>query len=271
MAAFSAKGLPQVHHGRPHVPEEQRKSVLKKSFPASAWAAAANFVTLIPACNEAPSIGGIVRATKARLGCEVVVIDDASSDGTGDIARMAGATVLSLGCNLGAWGGTQAGIRYALQAGYKQVLTLDADGQHLPEYLPSLLTTLVSGEADVVIGACLERGSRSRRVAWSYFRLLTGLAIEDLTSGFRAYNHAAMKILASPEATLLDYQDVGVLLLLRRRNLRIKEISVPMRERNHGGSRVFSSWLIVGKYMVQTSLLCLAKVGTNGMRSKDIE
>jgi hypothetical protein len=122
------------------------------------------------------------------------------------------------------------------------------------------------GEADVVIGACTERGSYARRFAWTYFRKLTGLRIEDLTSGFRAYNYAAMTVLASPEATLLDYQDVGVLLLLRHARLQIKEIPVPMRNRDHGGSRVFPSWFIVGKYMLQTSILCLAKVGMNGKR-----
>jgi glycosyltransferase involved in cell wall biosynthesis len=223
-----------------------------------------DFLVLIPARNEAATIGHIVRAVKKHLACEVVVIDDASTDETAEIARSAGATVLPLSCNLGAWGGTQAGIRYALKAGYRHVLTMDADGQHLPESLSSLLAALTLGEVDVVIGACTERGSRARQFVWTYFRKLTGLGIEDLTSGFRAYNYAAMTVLASPEATLLDYQDVGVLLLLRHARLQIKEISVPMRKRDHGGSRVFSSWFIVGKYMLQTSILCLAKVGMNG-------
>lgn len=225
-----------------------------------------SWVVLIPAHDEAATIGSIVQAVKELLTCKVIVIDDASTDGTAEIARAAGATVLSLSCKLGAWGGIQAGIRYALKAGYRQVLTMDADGQHLPESLSPLLRSLIAGEADVVIGACTERGSRIRRLAWVYFRKLTGLRVEDLTSGFRAYNYAAMTILASPEATLLDYQDVGVLLLLRRASLQIKEIPVPMHKRDHGGSRVFPSWFIVGKYMLQTSILCLAKVGMNGKR-----
>lgn len=227
-----------------------------------------NFIVLIPARNEAATIGPIVRAVRRYLACEVVVIDDASTDGTARIARSAGAVILPLSCNLGAWGGIQTGIRYALKAGYRQVLTMDADGQHLPESLPPLLAALTLGEADVVIGACTERGSRVRRLAWIYFRKLTGLKIEDLTSGFRAYNYVAMTVLASPEATLLDYQDVGVLLLLRHARLKIKEIPVPMHKRDHGGSRVFSSWFIVGKYMLQTSILCLAKVDMNGKRRK---
>ena len=61
------------------------------------------------------------------------------------------------------------------------------------------------------------------------------------------------------EATLLDYQDVGVLLLLRHAHLRIAEIRVAMNPRKHGASRVFSSWWTVAVYMAETSLLCLAR------------
>lgn len=112
-----------------------------------------------------------------------------------------------------------------------------------------------------MIGAFPERASRARRIAWSYFRWLTGLKLEDITSGFRAYNHTAMTVLAAPEASLLDYQDVGVLLILRRKGLRTVEVPVSMQPRAQGASRVFRSWWIVGKYMLQTSVLCLARVG----------
>lgn len=255
----------------PPFTKNQRELALRKSPLIPPYLVAVNFVVLIPARNEAATIGPIVEAVKRNLACDVVVIDDASTDGTAGIARAAGATVLPLSCPLGAWGATQAGIRYALKAGYKQALTMDADGQHLPETLPSLLTILASGEADVVIGACTQRGSRARQLAWSYFRKLTGLGIKDLTSGFRAYNAGAMAVLASPEATLLDYQDVGVLLLLRHARLRIEEIPVPMCRRNHGSSRVFPSWLIVGKYMLQTSVLCLAKIGMASKRRANMQ
>jgi glycosyltransferase involved in cell wall biosynthesis len=158
----------------------------------------------------------------------------------------------------GAWGAIQTGIRYAVRHGYSGVVTMDADGQHEPSYLPQLLEAAERG-ADVVIAACPGRGSRLRHVAWSYFRFLTGFRFEDLTSGFRFYNARACRLLASEEATLLDYQDVGVLLLLRSARLRIAEISVAMNPRRHGASRVFSSWWTVGVYMAETTLLCLAR------------
>jgi len=98
-----------------------------------------------------------------------------------------------------------------------------------------------------------------RHIAWRYFRFLTGFTLEDLTSGFRYYNARACRLLASQEATLLDYQDVGVLLMLHHAKLRIAEIPVAMNPRKYGASRVFSSWWTVAVYMAETSLLCLAR------------
>ncbi len=111
----------------------------------------------------------------------------------------------------------------------------------------------------MVIAACPSRGSRLRHIAWSYFRFLTGLSFDDLTSGFRYYNARSCRLLAMEEATLLDYQDIGVLLLLRRADLRIAEIAVAMNPRREGVSRVFSSWWTIVRYMAETSLLCLAR------------
>jgi hypothetical protein len=125
--------------------------------------------------------------------------------------------------------------------------------------VPELLEAARS--ADVVIAACPSRGSTLRHVAWKYFRFLTGYRLEDLTSGFRFYNARACRLLAGQEATLLDYQDVGVLLLLSHARMRIVEIPVAMNARRHGASRVFSSWFTVARYMAETTLLCLARWG----------
>ena len=88
---------------------------------------------------------------------------------------------------------------------------------------------------------------------------LTGLPLTDLTSGFRCYRGPALTVLASSEATLLDYQDVGTLLLLRSAQLRIVEVPVKMNPRVVGISRIFNSWFSVGRYMAVTTLLCLSR------------
>jgi hypothetical protein len=140
------------------------------------------------------------------------------------------------------------------------VITLDADGQHVPESLPLLIETRERTRADVVIGTCVGRLSRAKRIAWRYLRFLTGLALNDFTSGLRLYDAEAIKVLAGQEASLLDYQDVGVLMLLSRSGLAIAETPVPMLPRRAGRSRVFKSWPVVARYMMHTTVLCLAQL-----------
>lgn len=215
---------------------------------------------IIPAFNEAASIVSVIADIRRRYQYPILVVNDMSNDETATIAREAGAKVLNLRAQLGAWGATQTGVRYALKMGYTSILTLDADGQHEPEHIGDLITRLDEGH-DIVIGAYIERCSRARHVARFYFKLLTGLQIEDMTSGFRAYNYQAMSVIASTQATLLDYQDVGVLLMCRRAGLQISEVHTPMNLRSSGHSRVFYSWWVVMRYMMQTSILCLSQVG----------
>jgi glycosyltransferase involved in cell wall biosynthesis len=214
-------------------------------------------LVVIPARNEAATIGALLQGLRAAGYAQVLVVDDLSDDGTGDIARAGGAMVLRPVLGMGAWGGMQTGIRYGRREGFECVVTMDADGQHEVDELPALLQARKN--ADVVIGAFPQRASRARRIAWGWFRALTGLGLTDLTSGFRCYSGAALKVLASSEATLFDYQDVGTLLLLRRAGVRIVEVPVQMNERVAGKSRIFNSWLTVGRYMAMTTLLCLSR------------
>lgn len=215
-------------------------------------------MVVIPALNEAAAIATVIDDIRAHLVADIVVVDDGSTDDTAAIARERGVYVLSLPLRLGAWGAMQAGIRYALRKRYTAVVTMDADGQHLGIELPGLVGHLTAG-AHVVIGAYPERGSPARRFAWQFFRRLTGLSFEDLTSGFRAYDRQAMIVLAGREASLIDYQDVGILLLLRKAGLDIVEHPVRMRPRLAGSSHIFSSWRVVATYMIETTLLCLAR------------
>jgi glycosyltransferase involved in cell wall biosynthesis len=220
---------------------------------------------VIPARNEATTIGALLHDLRAVGYRDVLVIDDMSDDGTGDIARAAGAKVLRPILGMGAWGGMQAGIRYGRREGFECVVTMDADGQHEVAELPALLRA--REDADVVIGAFPQRASRARRIAWGWFRALSGLGLTDLTSGFRCYSGAALAVLSGSEATLFDYQDVGTLLLLRRAGIRMVEVPVMMNQRVAGKSRIFNSWLSVGRYMAVTTLLCLSRWRVPGKAS----
>ncbi|WP_246840622.1 glycosyltransferase family 2 protein [Lacimicrobium sp. SS2-24] len=214
---------------------------------------------VIPAKNEALTIGAVVTSVRQSVPCTVIVVDDGSSDSTVAKAEEAGGLVLPMVQSIGAWLATQAGLRYAARLGAQQVITMDADGQHRAEDIPALLEAQEENEVDVIIGACVSRGSLSRRIAWSLFKRLTGVNIADLTSGFRLYNKNALLVLTSRQASLLEFQDMGVLLMLRSAGLKMHEVTVSMCRRTNGISRVFSSWGKVTYYMMVTLFLCLVK------------
>lgn len=214
----------------------------------------------MPAFNEEATVGEVVRATLARINATVVVVNDCSRDDTAAQARAAGAIVIDLSLQLGAWGATQSGIRLAFEQGFDAVVTMDADGQHRADTLPALVAALERPD-QVVIGTFAQRLSRAKRIAWRYFRALTGLAVEDFTSGLRVYGREAMRLMASKQAILLDYQDIGVLLILRQHGIEIVERPVTMLDRTDGHSRVFRSWPVVARYMIGTSVLCFAAIG----------
>ncbi|MEH6515081.1 MAG: glycosyltransferase family 2 protein [Halioglobus sp.] len=216
-------------------------------------------VILIPAFNEDEVIGAVIAEIREACDHPVIVIDDASNDDTIAKSKKAGATIISLPVQLGAWGATQTGLRYAARHGYDIAITMDADGQHEAHSLQDVLKPVVEGVADVAIGACTQRGSSLRKFAWILMKHASGLALEDITSGFRVYNVRAIRELASWRATLLDYQDIGVLLLLQSKGLKIVDVDVAMQPRRNGKSHIFNSWSTVAYYMCHALLLGLSK------------
>jgi len=213
---------------------------------------------IIPAFNEAPSIGRVVSLARS-LGHDVFVVDDESTDGTGMVAVEAGAMVLKMPFQQGAWNSIQAGMLYALKSGkYSLYITMDADGQHEPQYIEALIAARDATGKNLVIGSYTQRGSKARKIAWRLFSLLTRLRIEDITSGFRLYDRRAVETLLCHEAALLDYQDLGVLLLLRRHHIEFCEVPIFMGLRESGHSRVFDTWLKVARYLTATMLWIFA-------------
>jgi glycosyltransferase involved in cell wall biosynthesis len=150
---------------------------------------------IIPAFNEAPVIGDVVRALHAEgVWQEVLVIDDGSSDGTGTCAREAGAVVVRHPYNKGNGAAVKTGIRIARG---EHVLIVDADGQHQARDAPRLVARL--GEFDLVVGARapVTQASEARRLGNTILNwlagYLTGRPIPDLTSGFRAARRETLR------------------------------------------------------------------------------
>jgi len=148
---------------------------------------------LIPAFNEAPHIANVVKRVREHVE-DVAVIDDGSADGTADIARAAGATCLQLPKNCGKASALRVGIAFARDHDFNRVITLDGDGQHLPEDIPVLLRIAQESGADLVIGArsfdrALMPLSRycSNIIGSRLASALVGCEIRDSQSGFRMF------------------------------------------------------------------------------------
>lgn len=216
-------------------------------------------LVVIPAKNEQGSITAVIEDLRNHGVNNIVVVNDGSTDKTADVCRQLQVTCISHAFSLGAWRAIQTGFRYAAQQQFENVITFDADGQHKASEIQKLYAAFDEQKTDMVIGSCIERADSKRHFAWWLFRKLTGLQIKDITSGFRLYNSAAFTRLAKRDATLFDYQDLGILLLLRQQSLRFIETNVSMDERHVGESKIFGSWLKVIEYFLVTLVIGLAK------------
>jgi glycosyltransferase involved in cell wall biosynthesis len=199
-------------------------------------------LAIVPALNERLSVGHVVADIRRHVpGMDVLVVDDGSSDGTGDVAGAAGAAVLTLPYNLGVGGAMRAGFKYALRAGYDVSVQVDADGQHDPATIPALLAMI--DDADIVVGARFAgvgeyavRGPRRlamRLLAWILSRALS-TTLTDATSGFRACNRRAMLLFARHYPVEYLGDTVEALLIASRAGMRVVQVPVVMRPRMHG-------------------------------------
>lgn len=150
-------------------------------------------LVIIPALNAAGTIAGVVAAA-LRYRPEVVVINDGSTDDTDRVASEAGAVVLRHAHNLGKGAALKTGFRYAVENGYTAIITLDADGQHLPSEIPKFIEARERTRAELIIGSRrhLFGGMLPRRrnanvfSAWAISKT-AGVPVDDSQSGFRLY------------------------------------------------------------------------------------
>lgn len=151
-------------------------------------------VVVIPAYNEERHVGDVVRSLRS-VADAVVVVNDGSSDRTGEVAATAGATVVTHVINRGYGAGTATGIAAALLLGADAIVTFDADGQHAASDVPRITKPIADGVADVVIGVRTVERDRipvTRRIAHWCANALTyalfGLWVTDSHSGLRAFS-----------------------------------------------------------------------------------
>lgn len=202
-------------------------------------------LVVVPAWNEQASVGHVIKEIgSACPQADVLVVDDGSTDATAGVAKQAGAAVLSLPYNLGVGGAMRAGFRYALRAGYRVVVQVDADGQHDPAAIQLLVDALDAAPgADVVIGARFAgEGAydvgRARRVAMRVLaRMLSRITktrLTDATSGFRATGPRALALFARSYPTEYLGDTLESLVIAARSGCVCRQVPVVMRPRYAG-------------------------------------
>lgn len=162
-------------------------------------------VAVIPAFNEAAVLGKVLSAIPSHIGgMEVVpvVVDDGSSDGTSEIARINGARCVRHIINLGVGAATRTGLRAAKQMDASVVVTIDADGQHDPAEMESLVRCLLDEHLDVVIGSRIlqPEGMPLTRIAANLLLnavtfVVYGKVVSDSQSGFKAFSRASLDVI----------------------------------------------------------------------------
>jgi dolichol-phosphate mannosyltransferase len=212
-------------------------------------------LVVIPTYNERENVETAVAGVVAQPGSfDVLVVDDGSPDGTGDIAdRLAAASggrvaVLHRSGKLGLGTAYLAGFRHALERGYDAVCEMDADGSHDPAMLPKL-GAAVEGGAGLAIGS--RRVPGGKVLGWGAHRhlmsggamlasrLALGLRTRDVTAGFRCYRAdvAAMLLQRDIRSNGYAFQE-ETLFYVERFGVKISELPIVFRDRQLGGSKL---------------------------------
>lgn len=205
----------------------------------------APIAVVIPALNEAETVAEVIASvphTICDLPTETIVLDDGSTDGTGDIAAEAGALVCRLSVNLGQGHAFRLGYRVARDRGAKVICTADADGQFDPRELPRLVEPIVAGEADFVNGSRrlgrTETTDPVRKVGVVFYgslvSLLTGVRITDPANGLRAFRSEVTERVPLRQT---QYQTSELLIGAIAHGFRVIEAPATMYKRAAGTSK----------------------------------
>ena len=216
-----------------------------KPEPEELMADSPKLLIVMPALNEEDSVALVVKEVATAIPeADVAVVDDGSTDRTPELAKQAGAILLQLPFHVGIGGAIRTGMRYAHQNGYHAVVTVDADGQHDPRDVRVLLDHLHYGdEPEVVIGSRFAgrgdyrvQGPRkwAMRLLSRSMSRLSRTELTDVTSGFRAYNRAAVQLLERTYPAEYLVEVIDSLVMLSRAGARVNEVPVAMRPRRAG-------------------------------------
>ncbi len=212
-------------------------------------------LAVIPAYNEEDCLEQTVRSlATACPEVDHLVVNDGSTDATQLICERCGFTHVNLPINCGLACGFQTGMKYALRHGYDAVVQFDADGQHLPEYIPTMGAAMEAQGADIVIASRVLAGERiegargaGSRLISTLIRLTSGVRLTDPTSGMRLYNRRMIELFAHGRDLTPEPDTVA---LIARRGGKVAEVPATMQERQGGQSYLDLPHVI--RYMTRT-------------------
>jgi len=218
---------------------------------------------IIPAFNEEENITDVIRGLNEHEPfMDILVINDGSTDGTAHVLENLQVEFIDLPFNLGYGGALQTGFKYAVEHDYDFVVQFDADGQHNPEEIRTLVEPLSEIGADIVIGSRFKgeenyQQSLSRKIGARLFRSLTraitGKSITDITSGFQALSRRTYEFYSQKGNYPSDYPDADVLALMSLCGFKVVEVPVAMFLRGKGKS-MHANCASVGLYVLKMLL-----------------
>jgi len=222
-------------------------------------------LVVMPAFNEEATIERVLAALDAEApDFQRLVVNDGSTDRTGEVLDELGERQLRLPCNLGYGRALQTGLRYGFEQGYEIIVSVDADGQHRPADVVRIVEAIRTSGAGLVIGSRFCEGRRytgpfSRRMGQLLFSHLTawllGRRIYDTTSGLKALRASACAVLCG--GTFVDFH-TEALVRLGLLDFEILEIPIEMDDRTAGTSMY--SFLSSVTYPLKTLLLTAVAV-----------
>jgi len=200
---------------------------------------------LIPAYNEAESIGVVLNQIPAAVcgvGTEVLVVDDGSRDGTGDVAAQHGAAVARHVTNRGGGAALRTGYRLMVESGAEIVVTLDADGQHRPDEMERLVKPIIDGEVDMAHGSRVlghaDRNHFARELGIVFFNRLvstiTRTHVSDCSNGYRAVRTTVLPQLVLRQE---QFHTSEFMIEAIKRGIPAKEVPITVDQRLHGHSK----------------------------------
>ncbi len=227
---------------------------------------------IIPAFNEEGSIERVVNDLTERFPqYDYLVVNDGSTDGTKDICNGNGYHVVNLIVNMGIGGAVQTGYRYAVNNRYDITVQIDGDGQHDVSYLEEMIRLIEDGRADIVIGSRFLgtegfQSTRLRRTGIVFLsmlgKILTGVRVRDITSGYRVVNSKFIHIFAQDYPA--DYPEPEAMVIAAVHGGRILEYPVVMRERKTGESSITIKKSVY--YMCKVTLAMIIRRISFGIR-----